>query len=527
MPGLPEHRVQSSIVRDHPDTDQFFPRLNDVQRFRSHEDLPITFPQQASQNRRSVHAPQHSLGGLSDSSDDTAVGGPTAFNMDGYPEVFQDLEKTRSFTSITALTPNRAKFRQKGLGVEEEEEEEEEGGEDLSDRGQQQQQQQQDVLADDPHSSAARPKLSIRSRLQHFTWAWFTLTMSTGGISLLIAAQPHSFPGLREIGFAVYIINIVLFTLICSAILARFFLYPGTFKSSLTHKREGFFFPTFFLSIATLITSTQRYTIPDPPGRAPESILWAIQVAFWFYLIVSTVVAVGQYSYVFASHRMGLNTMMPTWILPIFPIMLSGTIASVIAGTQPAWEAVSIITAGLTCQGLGLAVATMMYAHMVGRLFQSGLPHREHRPGLFMCVGPPSFTALAVLGLARSLPATFDVDGDGFLDTSMIRTMAIISAGFLWALSFWWFGIAAVAVASSPPKDFHLGWWATVFPNVGFALATISLGREFRNETVLWFATAMSICLLVTYLFVLYSHVRAVLVQDIMYPGRDEDVDDH
>lgn len=393
-------------------------------------------------------------------------------------------------------------------------------------------QRQIEKVEDVSDHSHSRPKLALRVRLAHFTWAWYTLVMSTGSLSLLIFVQPHQFPGLRQIGLVVYIINIILFVLVTSAMITRFFLHPGTFKKSLTHPREGFFFPTFFLSIATIITSTQRYTIrvmspddPTPPG--PPGLLWIIQAAFWGYVILTTIVAIGQYSFLFASHTFLLTNMMPTWILPIFPVMLSGTIASVIAGTQPLSQSLPIITAGLTCQGLGVAVAVMMYAHMVGRLMQAGLPDREHRPGLFMCVGPPAFTALAFIGLANSLPSNFDHDMDGLMETNMIRTMAIIGAGFLWALSFWWFGIAVVAVAQKPPKFFHLGWWATVFPNTGFMLATISLGREFQNEPVLWFATVMSIFLLGTYGFVLYHHVRAVIVQDIMYPGRDEDVEDH
>ncbi len=105
--------------------------------------------------------------------------------------------------------------------------------------------------------------------------------------------------------------------------------------------------------------------------------------------------------------------------------------------------------------------------------------------------------------------------------------MGLVGAGFLWALSFWWFGIAVLAVIQSPPRHFHLGWWAAVFPNTGFTLATISLGSAFRSDTILWFATAMSILLVLTYLFVLVHHVRAVIVQEIMYPGKDEDVEDH
>ncbi|KAK4118408.1 hypothetical protein N657DRAFT_694446 [Parathielavia appendiculata] len=384
--------------------------------------------------------------------------------------------------------------------------------------------------SDEPPSSPTRPHLGIRERLAHFTWAWYTVTMSTGGLSLLIHAQPHQFPGLRHIGLAVYVVNLVLFVLITAAMTARFVVFPGTFLRSVTHPREGFFVPTFFLSMAAIITSTQRYCVPPDPEVAQATaggLLWAIQVAFWVYVVVTTGVAVGQYSYVFAAHSFGLQTMMPTWILPVFPIMLSGTIASVISESQPAAARVCIIVAGLTCQGLGIAVAFMMYAHMVGRLMQSGLPNREHRTGLFMCVGPPAFTALAFIGMARGLPENFDHDMDGLVDAAYIGTMSLVGAGFLWALSFWWFGIAVLAVVQSPPKYFHLGWWAAVFPNTGFTLATISLGTAFRNEGILWFATAMSVLLLLTYLFVLYHHVRAVIVQEIMYPGRDEDVEDH
>ncbi|KAK0747365.1 voltage-dependent anion channel-domain-containing protein [Apiosordaria backusii] len=343
-----------------------------------------------------------------------------------------------------------------------------------------------------------RPRLSFRARLKHFTWAWYTLSMSTGGLSLLIHAQPHQFPSLTPvIGLAVYILNILLFTLITGLLLARFFLYPGTFVASITHPREGFFVPTFLLSIATLITSTQKYCIPASVqswDSERQALRWAIQIAFWVYVALSTCLAVAQYSFVFGRrHSFGLQTMMPTWILPIFPVMLSGTIASVIASTQPPAMALPIIVSGLSCQGLGISVAVMMYAHMVGRLMQSGPPDREHRPGLFMCVGPPSFTALAFIGLAQSLPGSFDANMDGLLDSSIMLMMAIVGAGFLWALSFWWFAIAVLAVVQSPPKYFHLGWWASVFPNTGFILATISLGKVFQNEFVLWFSTAVSI----------------------------------
>ncbi|KAL2123580.1 hypothetical protein VTJ04DRAFT_4035 [Mycothermus thermophilus] len=374
------------------------------------------------------------------------------------------------------------------------------------------------------------PPLPLRPRLAHFTWAWYTLSMSTGGLALLIAAQPHTFPGLRQIGTVIYAFNCLLFLCITFALIARFTLHKGTFLASIRHPREGWFAPTFFLALATVVTGTYRFCVVDPAQQM--GLVRVLRGVFWAYVAVTTALAVGQYTFVFSDRRrFGLETMMPTWILPVFPVMLSGTMATVVGTPVPSQtvdtQAVAIAAAGLTCQGLGAAVALMMYAHMVGRLMQAGLPHREHRTGLFMCVGPPSFTALAFVGLAKAVPATLDSDMDGFADAVVLKTMGMVGAGFLWALSFWWFGIAALAVAKNPPKDFHLGWWAAVFPNTGFTLATIALGEAFRNEAILWFSTVMSVALLTTYLFVLYHHVRAVIVQDIMYPGRDEDVEDH
>jgi tellurite resistance protein TehA-like permease len=129
--------------------------------------------------------------------------------------------------------------------------------------------------------------------------------------------------------------------------------------------------------------------------------------------------------------------------------------------------------------------------------------------------------------MSNGLPNNFDPNADGVLDAEVIRIMSTIAAVFLWALSLWWFFIGFVAVVSSPPKYFHLGWWAMVFPNTGFILATISIGTQVKSEATLYVANGMSIMLLGTYFFVLYHLVRAVMIQDIMYPGRDEDYNDH
>ncbi|OJI97797.1 hypothetical protein ASPVEDRAFT_79485 [Aspergillus versicolor CBS 583.65] len=364
-------------------------------------------------------------------------------------------------------------------------------------------------------------KVSLRERLRHFTWAWYTLTMSTGGLALLIANQPFQFEGLRDIGLAVYIIDLVFFAFVCSLMSLRFILHGGLLDS-LRHDREGFFFPTFWLSIATIISGLYKFFGED----AQESFLLALEALFWIYCACTLTLAVVQYYFVFATHSYHLQTMMPSWILPIFPVMLSGTIASVIAEQQPIRSSIPMVCAGITFQGLGFSVAFIMYSHYIGRLMQSGLPNREHRPGMFICVGPPAFTALALVGMASSLPDQLDLlhDETAVQDARIMTLLAISAAAFLWALSLWFFCIAVIAVIRDPPSSFHLNWWAMVFPNTGFTLATITLGDWLGSKGISGVATAMSIGIICMFLFVLVSNVRAVIRQDIMYPGKDEDI---
>jgi len=303
----------------------------------------------------------------------------------------------------------------------------------------------------DPHKKDPnQPYLPYGRRLKHFTWAWYTLTMSTGGISTLISIQPHAFPGLISIGAVFYVINLIFFAVLCSTMVLRFTKFPGVFKESITHERETFFIPTFFLSIATIITSTQKFVVESYEADHPMRgwIVTSMAIAFWVYVFLTFCLAVFQYSFLFAHHTYLLTKFMPSWLLPIFPIMLAGTIAAVIAKDQPVGARMPMLAAGLGCQGLGFTMSILMYAHYIGRLMQVGYPNREHRGAMFIGVGPPSFTCLAFIGMANALPDDFDFQGDGLIDAKLLRTAALVAALFLWVLAMWFFMIAFIAVSS-------------------------------------------------------------------------------
>ncbi|RDW74776.1 hypothetical protein BP6252_05918 [Coleophoma cylindrospora] len=364
-------------------------------------------------------------------------------------------------------------------------------------------------------------KVSLRQRIHHFTWAWYTLTMSTGGMALLLSVTPHRFPGLDTIGAIVYIFDLVLFTCISMAITARFVMFKGTLFQSLTHPTESLFFGTMLLSLATIICGMQKYGEPNVGGW----LVVVLRIVFWIYCATTFLVASFQYWRLFDGQHMPILSMSPAWILPIFPVMLSGTIANVISPSQPDIHARDIIVAGVTFQGLGMMVSFLMYSSFIGRLMQSGLPEPNSRPGMFIAVGPPSFTALALIGMANSSSVfTASIIETAVVPADVLKIMALFLAIFLWSLSLWFFSISLISVLAVAAKmSFHLSWWSLVFPNIGFTIATIEIGTLLKSEGILWLGSVMTVMIVAIWLFVIVAHVHAVTTSKIMYPGKDED----
>ena len=318
----------------------------------------------------------------------------------------------------------------------------------------------------------------------------------------------------------------MIFLLICCAITYRFVKYDGTLIASLTHPTESLFVGTSLLSLASITACMARYGIPV----TGDWLVVVYRVLFWTYFAVSFSLAVGQYVLLFTNPKLKIQDMTPVWDLPIFPFMLNGTIASAGAALQPPAQAVPMIMAGLTAQGLGMLVSMLMYASYVRRMIQYGFPSPNSRPGMFIAVGPPSFTALAIIGMAEAFPATaYGYWGNPEVTKQVLRILATVTAVFIWSLSFWFFCISVLANVATlwmvkPKITFHLNWWAYVFPNVGFTIAVVSIGGQLKSEGVMWVGSIMSILLVALYLFVLLNHVKAVVTKGILVQGKDEDV---
>jgi C4-dicarboxylate transporter/malic acid transport protein len=358
-------------------------------------------------------------------------------------------------------------------------------------------------------------------RLRHFTWAWFTFPMSTGGIAVLLSETPHRFQGLDTIGLIIFIFDLFLFSGLCATMIARFVLCKGSFVRSIHHPTESLFIPTFFLAVGIIIIGMTQY------AHIGDWMTTVLRVLFWIYFAVCFSLAVIQYLSLFTGKPHTIQSMTPAWILPVFPIMLAGPIASSVVALQDTAQGIPIVIAGVAAQGLGFTISILMYANYIGRLMSYGLPQKNARPGMFIAVGPPSFTALTLIEMSNEVVRIFPSD---FISTSIsvpdvLQVMALFTGIFLWLVSFWFFSISFVATLLGIRKgiSFHLTWWAFIFPNVGFTLETIEIGSSLDSVAIGWVCSAMTIVLVTAWLLVFGFHVQAVLSKKIMGPGNDDE----
>ena len=155
---------------------------------------------------------------------------------------------------------------------------------------------------------------------------------------------------------------------------------------------------------------------------------------------------------------------------------------------------------------------------------QSGLPTLDLRPGMVIAIGPPSFTALAIIGMANSIPNNFGYFESHPLAYDVVNIIAVFIAIFLWSLSLWFFAIFLLSCVTCIGKmRFQLLWWSSVSPNIGFTIVTITIGTSLESQGITWVRTGMSIIVAGLWLFVLFTHSRAVCEREILFKGNDED----
>ncbi|KAI4603452.1 hypothetical protein KJ359_003262 [Pestalotiopsis sp. 9143b] len=382
-----------------------------------------------------------------------------------------------------------------------------------------------------PHKEDGGGKVGFRARIEHFTWANFTCTQSTGGIAVLLSETPHQFHGLQTAGVVVFILNLVLFAVFCAAMATRFILHPYTIKKSLTTVPECLFIGPFFLSCATIIMCMSRFGAP----HTGPWIITAIRVLFWIYAACTLLYTITVPAVLF-HRRLDPFKLNPAVFLTVFNAMLTGTVAAAIAEGQPQDHRLPVIVAGVAYQGLGWVLCCVYLPFFVASLWSHGAGPPDQRPGLFMPVGSAGYTIVSLIGCSQHLPRDAGYFAAHPTAVDILQVLALWIGIFLWLFAFWLFAVALIVnlpvIVPSRREDgrglrprmgFKLSWWAIIFPNVGFTIATGYVGDALGSPAIQWVCTAMTALLFAFWLMDLVLHAKAVATGRIMWPGKDED----
>ena len=126
---------------------------------------------------------------------------------------------------------------------------------------------------------------------------------------MLLADVIHPFSHILTIGTVGYIIDLLFFLIISIGILAGVILFPGT----------------FWLSLLTIIADLANYG--SPPAVAGPWLTVTIKILFWIRDAGTYLVACFQSWYFLTAKTLIIQNITPAWILPVFLVMLSGTLA--------------------------------------------------------------------------------------------------------------------------------------------------------------------------------------------------------
>ncbi|KAJ5180733.1 hypothetical protein N7492_003943, partial [Penicillium capsulatum] len=384
--------------------------------------------------------------------------------------------------------------------------------------------------------------LSWKKRIRHVTWAYFTLTMATGGWpmcstkvrrispSILFAyclIVPYRFRGLDTIGIVVFLINIALYLFIWGLLIIRFYYYPYTFKASFLHPTESLFVPAALVSFGTILINVSQYG----PENAGPWLGQAVGILFWIDATLAVIFSAGIYLTLWSTQTFTIAQMTPIWIFPAYPMLIIGPHAGILSAKLEPARSLRIIIGGTTIQGVGFLVSLMVYSAFIYRLMTQKLPKENIRPGMFVSVGPSGFTVAGLVNMASEAKRSFPADfmGNGALAADILRVTVNFSCLWLWGLAVFFFIIASSAhwaAISHGRMVFSMTWFSFVFPNTALVTATFAIGEAFSCKAINIIGIVAVFPLILMYFFVCYMMVRAIATRQILWPQKGEDRDE-
>ncbi|OJJ96173.1 hypothetical protein ASPACDRAFT_54579 [Aspergillus aculeatus ATCC 16872] len=355
-----------------------------------------------------------------------------------------------------------------------------------------------------------------RRVVRHFTPSWFSVTMGTGIVSILLNTLPYNGQWLYWISVAIFALNVLLFATGCIITLLRYMLYPEIFFAMIRHPVQSMFIGTFPMGFATIINMFCFVCVPAW-GEWSRNFAWGL----WIFDAVFSVITALSLPFLLMAHgsETQLSSMTAVWLLPIVSCIVAASSGAIVADVLPnPQHALWTVIVSYILWGIGLPLALMVMVIYLQRLTLHKLPPKAVIVSVFLPLGPLGQGGFGIMKLGSAAQTIFPqtqtltLDSEsGFESGPVFYTVGFMVGLILWSFGLVWLFLAIASIARCRSFPFNIGWWGFTFPLGVFATSTCQLGKELPSEFFRVLGTILSLCVVVLWGVVGVGTLQGVL----------------
>ena len=312
--------------------------------------------------------------------------------------------------------------------------------------------------------------------IRQFTPNWFTVSMGTGVVALIVSAFPMIKALTWQLGTGLWYFNILLFVLFSVLYGLRWAFYPHEAKQIFQHPSMSLFLGTIPMALATILNGFLKYGQPIYGDTAVQ-----IAQTLWYADVVLALLVAWAVPFAMYRHQEhALQQMTAVWLLPIVACEVAASSGGLLLGHLAAdTHAVAILLGSYVLWGVSVLPAFAILTILMLRLVLHKLPEKELAVSSWLALGPIGTAALALLVLGHQAPTLMASLGLVQLG-QFFQQAGILASLILLGFGLWWLGIAVLTTLHHAKQDlpFNLGWWGLTFPLGVYTLAILNLAQQ-------------------------------------------------
>ncbi|HCJ6426615.1 TDT family transporter [Acinetobacter baumannii] len=331
--------------------------------------------------------------------------------------------------------------------------------------------------------------------IRHFTPNWFTATMGTGVVSMILIQLPFAKSFLFMLATLLWQFNIVLFSVFSVLYLLRWFLFPHEAKQIFNHPNMSLFLGAIPMGLATILNGFLSFGI----GLYGEVAVHIAQALWYIDVFLALAIAWIVPFCMFSRQNHQLHTMTAIWLLPVVACEVAASSTGMLVAHLPAdVHSFHLLLTGYVLWGISVLPAFAILTILMLRMALHQLPEKEVAISSWLSLGPIGTGALGLLLLGEQAQRVFV--NVGFPELAHVfQALGVVGSLVLLGFGLWWLGLAILTTLRHAKTGipFNLGWWGLTFPFGVFILALFNLGHQIEVVFLQYVAVAFSILLLV------------------------------